>query len=492
MDILDELAEPPPRTRGLFCNRTLNLRAIRAVGYDMDYTLIHYRMEAWEERAYEHLRRRLSERGWPVGDLVFDPELVIRGLVIDTRRGNLVKCNRFGNVKRAFHGTRPLDYEEQRRLYARTIVDLEEKRWVFLNTLFSLSEACMYAQLVDLLDEHRLPEVMGYADLYRRVRASLDAAHVEGALKAEILAAPERFVVEDPETPLALLDQKSAGKKVMLVTNSEWTYTAGMMRHAFDPYLPDGRTWRDLFDLVIVSARKPEFFSTRSPIFEIVSEDGLLRPHVGPLRDGRCYLGGDATVVEEYLGASGDEILYVGDHVYGDVHVSKSLLRWRTALILRELEDDLEAAVETRDVEAELAKLMEEKQRLELFHGRLRLQLLRTKAGYGPVLDVPADDVHRRLAEVRARLTELDDRIAPLARAASAASNRRWGLVMRAGNDKSHLARQVERWADVYTSRVSNFLLHTPYAFLRPPRGSLPHDPAAPEPGASPAEGALE
>jgi len=30
--------------RGLFCNRTLNLRGIQAIGYDMDYTLVHSRM----------------------------------------------------------------------------------------------------------------------------------------------------------------------------------------------------------------------------------------------------------------------------------------------------------------------------------------------------------------------------------------------------------------------------------------------------------------
>jgi hypothetical protein len=50
---------------------------------------------------------------------------------------------------------------------------------------------------------------------------------------------------------------------------------------------------------------------------------------------------------------------------------------------------------------------------------------------------------------------------------------------MRAGNDKSHLARQIERRADIYTSRVSNFLFLTPFVFLRSMRGSLPHDPAA-------------
>ena len=55
-------------------------------------------------------------------------------------------------------------------------------------------------------------------------------------------------------------------------------------------------------------------------------------------------------------------------------------------------------------------------------------------------------------------------------------SNPQWGPLMRAGNDKSYLARQVERYADVYLSRVSNFLAHTPFAYLRSPRGTLPHD----------------
>ena len=59
---------------------------------------------------------------------------------------------------------------------------------------------------------------------------------------------------------------------------------------------------------------------------------------------------------------------------------------------------------------------------------------------------------------------------------------------MRAGIDKSLFARQVERYADVYTSRVSNFLAVGPYAILRAGRLSLPHDepapllPAEPEP----------
>ena len=248
----------PPPARRIFSNRTLNMRSIRAVGFDMDYTLIHYRTEVWEESAYSHVRARLQERGWPVAGLTFDPSFVVIGLILDIDRGNVVKANRFGYVKRAFHGTRPLSFEEMRGAYSRDRVDLASPRWVFLNTLFSLSEACMYAQLVDLLEAGQLPPATGYRDLYAAVKTSLDEAHMEGRLKEEIIADPERFVLLDEELPLALLDLRQAGKRLVLITNSEWHYTRAMLSYALDRFLPAGRTWRDLFDLKIVLARKPE------------------------------------------------------------------------------------------------------------------------------------------------------------------------------------------------------------------------------------------
>ena len=470
----------PTPARGIFCNRTLNLRSIRAIGYDMDYTLIHYRVGEWERRAYQHLKARFLARGWPVQELHFEPERVIRGLIIDTELGNLIKANRFGFVRKAMHGTLPLAFEEQRKAYSRTLVDLSEPRWVFLNTLFSISEACIYAQLIDLLDRRMLPGVMGYADLYRTVKETLDATHMEGQLKAEIIADPERFVVLEPETPLALLDQRHAGKKLMLITNSEWAYTVPMMRYAFDRYLPSPMTWRDLFDVVIVSARKPDFFTTHSPLFEVVTDEGLLRPASGGLKPKVAYLGGSALELERNLGVSGDEILYVGDHMFGDVHVSKSVLRWRTALILRELEEEIEAIESSRSIEAELSVRMQDKERLENETCQVRLLLQRRRAGYGPAVDEPEAALLARMQALRERLTSLDHELAPLARAATERNNPYWGLLTRAGNDKSHLARQVERYADIYTSRVSNFLHDTPFAYWRSPRGSLPHDPTVP------------
>ncbi len=472
----------PYTPRGIFCNRTLNMRRIQAIGYDMDYTLVHYRMRAWERHAYQYLKERLDNEGWPVEGLSFDAELVIRGLVIDTELGNVVKANRFGYIKRAFHGTEPLPFERQREVYERTLIDLEEDRWYFLNTLFSVSEACMYMQLVDRLDSDRFARSMGYEDLYRHVRRTLDEAHMEGRLKSEITDAPETFVDRDEDVPLTLLDQKRAGNKILLITNSEWDYASAMLAYCFDPFLPAGMTWRDLFDLSIVGARKPDFFSTNMPAFRVVSDDGLLREHHGALRSEHTYVGANASLVEDSLGLTGEEILYVGDHLFVDVNVTKNVMRWRTALVLRELEKEINALATFHDRQVELDALMREKKSLEAKYAGLTLERQRQREGYATSGTSSNDHLTERMTELREKLKEIDAKISPLAREANTLGNSRWGPTMRTGKDKSLLARQVEGFADIYMSRVSNFLNYTPFAYLRSHRGSLPHDEREPEP----------
>jgi HAD superfamily 5'-nucleotidase-like hydrolase len=471
-----------PAARRIYCNRTLNLRSIAAIGYDMDYTLVHYRVDHWERRAYDQIRRMLMAEGWPVEQLQFDPTLVTRGLVIDTELGNIVKANRFGFVMRASHGTRAMSFEEQREVYRNFPIDLAEARFHFLNTLFSLSGSCLFAQLVDLYDQRRFPEILGYSDLFQRIHRHLDTTHLEGTLKAEIVADPGTYIDVDPEAPLALLDQLRSGKRLLIITNAEWSYVRTIMAHAFDRFLPKGMTWRNLFELVIVGARKPDFFSAELPLFSIVDEDrGHLMPAAQGFRGPGCYVGGDAGSVEQYLGLSGSEILYVGDHIFADVRMSKSLLRWRTGLILRELENEVAELEAFRPRERELAALMAEKERLEAEHARTRLELQRAQLEYGPRPTAAPEALIGRLAELKERILDLDQQVAPLAREASQAVDARWGPLLRAGHDKSHLARQVEASADIYTSRVSNFLYATPFAYLRAGRGSMPHDPTLPQ-----------
>ncbi|MBT8215795.1 MAG: HAD-IG family 5'-nucleotidase [Acidimicrobiia bacterium] len=460
--------------RGIFTNRTLNLRSIKAIGYDMDYTLIHYRTRDLEAQAFEITRRRLLDAGWPVEGLAFDPDSVTRGLAIDLELGNLVKATRFGYIIRAAHGTRMLSYDELRSAYAGELVDLADSRYGFMNTLYSVSEGNLFGQLVDLFDADRLPGVRSYGELAEVVGRALDRTHMDGTLKAEIYADPARYMVPDPEVVQAVVDQRAAGKDLLLITNSDWEYARRMMELAFDPYLPGDMTWRSLFQTIIVSAGKPGFFAGDYHFLRVVDEErALLEPHRGPLAEGTVYYGGNAQLLERSLGLSGDEILYVGDHLFGDVHVSKSMFRWRTALILRELEAELLAMTAFRETEEKLTALMAEKSDLERRRARLRLDLLRLEQH--AATDVPEPDAGE-LLDLQSLIAALDDQIAPLAQASGELGNLLWGPIMRAGNDKSLFARQVERYADVYTSRAANFLHETPFAFLRAPRGSLPHD----------------
>jgi hypothetical protein len=103
--------------------------------------------------------------------------------------------------------------------------------------------------------------------------------------------------------------------------------------------------------------------------------------------------------------------------------------------------------------------------------------MLRLREGYGERPPATLRELEAEFQHVRERTLALDERIAPLARQASELENPRWGALLRAGNDKSHLARQIERSADVYTSRVSNLLFASPFAYLRSRRGTMPHDP---------------
>ena len=460
---------------GVFVNRTLNLNSVEAVGYDMDYTLIPYRTEEWELAAFEHAAAVLAGWGWDTAGMRFEPDDHIQGLVFDLELGNVVKATRFGYVVRGHHGTRPLTFDELRQAYAEVMVDLGDPRFRFMNTLFSISEASLYAQLVDRLDagEARIDGgsagPMGYDELHKVVSAALDQSHTTGALKAAIVADPDRFCALDDDTAGTLLDQRLAGKRLLLITNSEWGYTQPMMSWCFDRAVAAeqaGATWRDLFDVVIVAAAKPGFFSGDAPVFRVVDPvRGLLAPDPGPIRSGEVYHGGSAGLVERSLGLAGRQILYVGDHLFGDVHVSKQVLRWRTALIIREIEAEIAAARGFADGEERLRELMAAKVTLEDELSTLRVDALRNGSSSGSAQN-----------RLRALLADLDQQIAPLASRAGDLGNPVWGPLMRSGIDKSLFARQVERYADVYTSRVSNLRTRTPFAYLRAGRTTLPHD----------------
>ncbi|EYC10714.1 hypothetical protein Y032_0054g2511 [Ancylostoma ceylanicum] len=66
-----------------------------------------------------------------------------------------------------------------------------------------------------------------------------------------------------------------------------------------------------------------------------------LGSHSGPLKRGDVYSRGCAAEFIQRMGLAGKDILYVGDHIFGDVLKSKKVGGWRTLLIVPELDNEM-------------------------------------------------------------------------------------------------------------------------------------------------------
>ena len=79
--------------------------------------------------------------------------------------------------------------------------------------------------------------------------------------------------------------------------------------------------------------------------------------------------GANGSYLEKTLGASGDEILYFGDHTYGDILLSKKALGWRTAMLVPELDREIRVTQDhSRDFDR-LSRLSAERHHLEIAPG---------------------------------------------------------------------------------------------------------------------------
>lgn len=478
-----------PRARQIFVNRNLRMEKIETVGFDMDYTLAMYHLQRLETLAFQMtLARMISALGYPaqIGTLRYDPEFVIRGLVIDKRHGNIFKMDRHNHVGRCYHGRRPLPEEDLRRLYRDEKIHLSSPRFAWIDTLFALPEACLFAEVIELLEGQG--QRLDYGKLFDDIRESIDTVHRDGSLKAEVRKDLARYVVKDPELGPALHKLRSGGKKLFLLTNSLWDYTDAVMSFVLEGVLPEYPSWRNYFDAVVTGAAKPAFFSERRPLF-VLSPTGERLGEAASLERGRTYEGGDLPTLEKLFGISGDRILYVGDHIYGDILRSKKSSLWRTCMVVQELERELAWLERNQEVLVELSHLEEVRVQLEdeisVHRSALNVvdRRLDRDAGGGPERDRIEDERRRlkqELEQLRKAIRDANGRVEELERGLETGLNPYWGLTFKEGNENSRFGEQIEVYACIYTSRASNFVFHSPMAYFRSPRAAMPHERAAP------------
>jgi 5'-nucleotidase len=479
------------RKNRVFCNRNLRMDTIEMIGFDMDYTVALYHQDRLEQLSMElTLQKLVDKHGYPadIKGLSYDPRWAIRGLVVDKKYGHVFKMDRHAFVGRCYHGFRELSHDERKATYRNEKINLSSDRYEWIDTLFALPEAVMYTTLVDWAD--RQTGTVDYDKLFTDIRTAIDEAHRDDTLKSVIKADLPAFIVKDPLLGETLHKFRSSGKKLFLLTNSLYDYTASVMSYLLDGERKAYPSWRNYFDIVMVGAGKPAFFNELRPFVQIDAVTGapVTNGHgdgVKHLSRDKVYQAGNVVAFEQITGIKGEQVLYIGDHIYGDILRLRKAHMWRTAMVLQELEreisvsDRLEAQIEDLDLLDRRHRNLES----EIDYQSLRLkkiQRLLDDTATQPALRARLEDARRVTREsldgLRDRAELMDAEVDSLETRIDHAYNSHWGSCLREGNENSRFGEQVNDYADLYTSRVSNFGPYSPLRYFRAPRRPMPHE----------------
>jgi HAD superfamily 5'-nucleotidase-like hydrolase len=412
------------------------------------------------------MKEKLIKRNYPeaVKQLPFDYKIAIRGLVIDKKTGNLLKLNRHSAIRASYHGLQPMDFKAQNKMYKSTYIDLSDPNYMAIDTSFSISLAILIAQIVELkkTDPTIYPD---YRTICEDVLYVLDEAHRDGSLKETVKADLAKFIIKDPELVAGMEKFKRHGKKIFVITNSDYQYTKLLLDYAINPFLKEHRSWHELFEFVITLAQKPRFFYDDLKFLKVDPKDGSMTNVNDRLAPG-IYQGGSANSFTKEVGLEADEILYIGDHIYGDIVRLKKDCGWRTAMVIEELDKEIESNLKARPINHEIETLMKKKEPLEdELTDLMTLRVEKTKA---------FDE--SKIETLQKTIAEIDSQISGLIKKQNALYNSNWGQLMRCGNEESYFAYQVDRYACVYMAKLSDLFDNSPRTYFRSPRRTLSHE----------------
>ena len=483
------------RKNRVFCNRNLRMDTIEMIGFDMDYTLALYHQDRLEQLSMElTLQKLVDKHGYApeIRTLSYDPGWAIRGLVVDKKHGNIFKMDRHAYVGRCYHGFRELSHDERKMIYRNEKINLSSDRYEWIDTLFALPEAVMYTTLVDWTDRtDHLADPVDYDKLFTDIRTAIDEAHRDDTLKSVIKADLPAFIMKDPLLGETLHKFRSSGKKLFLLTNSLYDYTASVMSYLLDGERKAYPSWRNYFDIVLVGAGKPAFFNELRPFVQIDAATGapIMNGHSGEsvkhLSRDKVYQAGNVVAFEQLTGIKGERVLYIGDHIYGDILRLRKQHMWRTAMVLQELEREISVSdrLEAQIKDLELLDRRHRNLESEIDYQSLRLkkvQRLLDDPALAPALRARLEEARKvtrqAVDSLRDRAGLMDAEVDSLEARIDRAYNSHWGSCLREGNENSRFGEQVNDYADLYTSRVSNFGPYSPLRYFRAPRRPMPHE----------------
>lgn len=213
-----------------------------------------------------------------------------------------------------------------------------------------------------------------------------------------------------------------------------------------------GEDWRNLFDVVIVQARKPKFFTEITRPIRIYDETkGSQRwDKVTKLEKGVIYQEGTVKHLETLTGWRGHTVLYFGDHPYSDLADVTLEHGWRTGAIIDELTHEIDKL-----------NRVEFKQNANWL--QMLTQLIEDVQDNESVAAQQA--VHNWMIE-REQLRQDTKKI----------FNEQFGSVFRTYHNPTYFSRRLFRFADIYTGNITNLMNYSVNHTFYPRRGVMPHE----------------
>jgi len=471
----------------IFVNNAVDLSSTKVFGFDYDYTLAEYTPSTLNyifEKAKSYL---VGKYGYPseVLGIPYDPDFIIRGLFFDPKRGVMMKLDGYSviDANAVFKGLERVSEMELRQIYSTRRMGAhridhrfrQPQKHGFYQVLdeFSIPEAYLFSAMIQYFTEAELrydPLLM-----YRAIRSAIADVHISQSLYKEVRDNKELYLGEQ-DSMRSVISYLSNHKKLFIISNSPFWFINMGMRHLVAP------DWRDAFEVVICEAGKPSFFLDQNrPFLEMKQiddkdsqpgeEETGKRRHlftnirgdnrryykkanwqkVDKLEKGKVYYEGSLAEFGKLTDWDQKSVLYFGDQINADLAEPSLRFGWRTAAIIPELEAEM-AIYDSSMFRLKVNRLQE----IEFEYDKLATYIK------------SQEDQDRCSALLRERSV--------IKRALKAAFKSPFGSTFRTDLTRSHYAREVERFAELYTSSVRNFdgiCLERKYF---PPRTTLVYD----------------
>uniref|UniRef100_A0A0K8V031 5'-nucleotidase domain-containing protein 3 n=1 Tax=Bactrocera latifrons TaxID=174628 RepID=A0A0K8V031_BACLA len=283
---------------GVFANNELDLEEVDVYGFDYDYTLACYK-PCLHDLLYNLGRDRLIQKfKYPenISKLEYIPRFAVRGLHYDIEKGLLLKLDSFLQIQleSVYRGLTKIPDSEVLKLYRNRILPIAyvegqsknhqpnaKAKMVQLADLFSVPEMCLLCNVAEYFERNHIdynPEI-----LFHDIKSSVQSCHP--IMHEIVMKNVGDYIEKNSRLPEYFKKLANAGKKLFLVTNSPFSFVnCGMA-------LLVGDKWREHFDVIIVQARKPKFFTDDSRPIRLYDEttNSHVWDRVSKLEKGKIY-----------------------------------------------------------------------------------------------------------------------------------------------------------------------------------------------------------